>query len=1443
MRCRRCGFHNPHGFRFCGKCGASLGAVGMPLSKADLDHLRTYLPQTLIEALQFDLLSPSPRLLEQCVTPLRRLLGAICALLPARLVGYVIDRPEPGHTGGQFLDGTLLFADISGFTAMSEQFSRFGQEGAEEIITIVNRYFGSMLSILREHGGELVEFDGDAFLGLFAEPGGAAHAVQAAHRMQAAMADLTETQTSQGFFPLEIKVGLHTGRFFAAGLGTPQRMVYTLLGSDVTATAAVEAAAMAGQVLVDRQTLDAVDVPCKVTPSPQDEQYLVVERIDLYGTPSAVTVSPCDAVQPGSDLAGLRYLVDLLDAMVPYLPAGLLPHLVGDKQEEWEGEYRLVSVLFANVSGLGNVVDTLGPGRERDIVRVVNRYYVAMQEAVHRYGGSIGKMSLGVGGDKLLAFFGAPLAHEDDVERALRTALAMQDALGDLTQELSSETGIADLQLAQRIGVSYGYVIAGHVGTDWRREYTVMGDEVNLAERLATVAGPGEIIISGDVRKRVQALFDLEPQSEVALRGRIGAVPTFAVRGLRAGTGPQRGLPGMSSPLVGRQTEWDQLLAAADQLLEGQGQVVSIVGEAGLGKSRLIAELRGRVQESGARWVEGRCLSYTEAVSYWPFREALRRMLGMSPDDRGQEAGHKLRRALQDEPSLPDIGAVLPYLASFLGIPVEDWAQERTRYLDAEALQRRTFIAIGILFEVLTKSGAAPLILVLEDIHWIDQASLSLLEHLLPLVDRTPLMVLLTYRPDGLERCAQLRERLAQEFAHCATEVALDPLKPADSQLLLKNLVRVERWPAKVRDLILSRAEGNPLYLEETLRALIDDRTLVREGGRWRVDSSVERIRVPDTLQGVIMTRLDRLHESSRWTAQVASVIGRVFSYDVIEHIVPMGEAQLRQNLAQLQEHEIIRESHQAPHLVYVFNHALIQDVCYRSLLTRTRRLYHRRVAEYLARDRAGPEGTEGGYPFVAYHAFAGEQWSLALEYELLAGQHAQSLFANEAAIEHYRKALESADHLPRAEVQQHRRVIVAALGELLTDTGQYDEAQRYLEGARAMAAEAGDTEAEARACRWLARLCELRSEYDKAVEWIQEGLVVLGGRETAEMTHLLITAGLGNTRLGNYDTALDQCEISLRIAETLGEVGVLARGYLLLGHLCRLRGAGSMAVWYFQRGLDLYEIAGDVRGQARAHDMIATAHFYTGQWEEAEREYLHAREMCELIGNRYSLALADNNLGGIALNQGRLREALVFYQRALRMLEQLGESQYVQGALHVNLGHTFVRLGQAEPAYGHLRTAETCFEQAQARDWLPEMHRHLAEAAVLTDDLSRAEKEAQRALELARELAMRNEEGNSLRVLAEVATAREQYAQAKEYLGESITVLELAEDEYEWARSVLAMARLHLVQGEIQACARALGRCKPVLERLQARLEMSEIEALRADVARAGAAVEAHQG
>ncbi len=1404
--------------------------VAGQISRADLEHASLYLSPELVEALQLHAAAPSLVLQAECLSHLDYVLGGMRRYLPDFLIEEVLRDPTPGRAGGKFLEGTLLFADVSGFTAMSERLSRIGREGAEEIASIINLYFTVMLTLLRDQGGQLLTFGGDALLGLFLdqpEDGGlgVASAAQAALHMQAAMAEFTQTQTSQGVFPLRMKISLHHGRFFAAQLGDALAMEHGLFGADVNATAAGESLATAGQVLLDQATLAALPVPYVATPV--EARYACLEHVgvSLAVRPSRLLI-PDDPAAPW--LSRLKLKARQLDGLAPYLSPALLARLTSDVQGlRLEGEHRVVATLFANVRGLGDIADALGPGQEAAITGYLNRYLTAMANVIRRFDGEINKIDLYDHGDKLLAFFGAPTAHEDDAERAVRAALEMQAALQDQCAALTGPWP----PLTQHIGISYGYVFAGDVGAVSQHEYTVMGDNVNLAARLMTTAADGEVVIGELTRRKVKALFDLEAKGEVQLKGKSAPVSIFRVRSARPIPETVRGLEGIRAPLVGRDPELRLLQGALAKVAAGQGQIVCVTGEAGLGKSRLVNELRERLEPR--RWLRGRCLSYTESVSYYPFLALVRQVLDLQPDSELVETEAKLRTRCLHAAAPADLRDAFPYLAHFLSLTLDAGQEAKIRYLDAEALQKRTFLALRVLIEdyASPRWGQGPLALVLDDVHWIDQASLALLKYLFPLIRHLPVLFLLLYRVEADNASETLRAQSVRDFPEALVNVELKGLSPADSRRLLANLVPLDPWPGELETMILNRADGNPLYIEELLRTLMETGVLTRTGaGAWQAAPHLEAVTVPDTLQGLLMTRLDRLDESPRHTVQVASVIGHRIPLDVLLHATAEEGARLNDSLTDLQQHDILREAQRHPDLAYAFRHPLMQSVSYESLLARVRRAYHEVISAYLETQLVPGREAEL-YSLIAYHAFAGQVWERALRYLVLAGQHAQAQFANQEAIDHFDKALQAAGHLPPEKTELSRLTIHLALGELLTTTSQFDPALDHLQQALALAGAQAARDAEVSACRWLARLNELRGEYAQAFEWIERGLAALQGRETAEAVQLRITAGLIRTRQGQYDAALEAVAAALRLAEHLGDLTALARAANMLGLIAYNRSDSRTAATHYERGLALYEQAGDLHGQAISHNLLANASLSAGQWSLADQHYRRARDIFNQMGDIYNSAFADNNLGGIALNQGRLDEAQAFYAAALQALERIGASVYVLGVVEMNLGAMLSRRGDAASAEAgrqRLRASRELFEQAGTRDFLPELHRHLAEVELGLQHLAAAEAHGQTAWQLAQELAMRDEAGCALRVLGEVAAAQGQWPLAEHRLADSTALLEDVSNAYELARTQLARARLQQALGKPAAARELLAACQAVFERLEAALDLAAARQLQ---------------
>ncbi|MCP5096968.1 MAG: tetratricopeptide repeat protein, partial [Chloroflexi bacterium] len=521
------------------------------------------------------------------------------------------------------------------------------------------------------------------------------------------------------------------------------------------------------------------------------------------------------------------------------------------------------------------------------------------------------------------------------------------------------------------------------------------------------------------------------------------------------------------------------------------------------------------------------------------------------------------------------------------------------------------------------------------------------------------------------------------------------------------------------------------------------------------------------------------------------------------------------------------RELQRNPELLYSFMHTLMQEASYGSLAASSRREHHLQIAAYLEESRATGWGNiESLPPLIAHHAYAGQDWPRALKYQMLSGEHAKQLYANHEALDHFGKALICANHIPDNTTDMQLPIHLA-LSQLTISTGQYEEAATHLLQAVEQAQAQQDRVAYTAVCRWYVRLHELKGEYDHAFTWVKKGLANKTQAETAETAQILLLAGLINIRQGNNDEALNQCLTVLDIAQKLGEVTVLARAHNLLG-ITYLRSNSVAAIDNFQKAFVLYDQAGDLQGQATSHNLIANACFNLGRWQEADHHYREAHRAFAQIGDVYNQAIADNNLGGIAKNRGLVDDAIHFYQEGLRLAEQIGSSAWMVGVFHMNLGAAYVRKGDAETAVAHLSSSEHHFEQAQSRDFLPEMKRHLASAMLLADKPSAAHKFASEAYALADELEMESEIGCSLCLLGHIAFEQKQLEEAEAYLSDGVTALIKVADEYELARGRYWLAQLLIAQGKFENANTLLNKAGTVFKQLEAGLDLTAVSHLQ---------------
>ena len=544
------------------------------------------------------------------------------------------------------------------------------------------------------------------------------------------------------------------------------------------------------------------------------------------------------------------------------------------------GELKPVTALFADVVNSTSLAEQMDP---EDWTAMINQAFDLMSRAVFRYEGTIAQLQ----GDALLAFFGAPVAHEDDPERAILAALDMVEATEEYAAQLKRSHGI-DFRI--RTGINSGPVMVGNVGSDLRYEYTALGDAVNVAARMQTAAQPGQVLITEMSRRLTGDAFELEDLGGIEVKGKSEPVHAFRVVARKAAPARKRGLAsvGLDSPMVGRDEPLKRVLEAFDVVRAGRGRMAFIVGEPGIGKSRLLAELRRAV--SGSTWVEGRCVSYGRSLPYHLLIDLVRSILGLPFAATGEEGRALLERSvgsiLGAEAGPEERADSTLYLAHLLSLPIREVEEGRVN-VDADVLQGRYIAAIHRLLRDTAKRR--PVVIVCEDVHCADPASVEAIRQLAPLATQLPILFVAALRGEMDSAGWGLLTMARETFGQALVEVRLEPLTEADSRTLVANLLEIESLPEQVRDLILARAEGNPFFVEEVVRMLIERGAIVADGERWVATDSVATVDIPETLHGLLLARIDQLPDSAKRSLRIAAVIGRQFPVRVLERVIGVG--------------------------------------------------------------------------------------------------------------------------------------------------------------------------------------------------------------------------------------------------------------------------------------------------------------------------------------------------------------------------------------------------------------------------------------------------------------------------------------------------------------------------------------------------------------------------
>jgi len=664
-------------------------------------------------------------------------------------------------------------------------------------------------------------------------------------------------------------------------------------------------------------------------------------------------------------------------------PQSYTPKVLADKilttRSSIEGERKLVTVLFTDVANYTSMSEKLDP---EEVHQIMDGCFKILMDEIHRYEGTIDKFT----GDGVMALFGAPVAHEDHAQRACHAALAIQRAMQGYSEKIEKECGV---EFKMRIGLNSGLVIVGSVGDDLRMDYTAIGDTTNLASRMESLAQPGTILVSADTHRITRDYFNFVSLGEVSVKGKdepVEAYQLIAASSIetRIGASVARGL----TPFVGRRKEIDALKEAFEKAGSGQGQVVGVVGEAGVGKSRLILEMKGMIPKEECTCLEGDCLHYGGSMAYLPFLDMLRNYFDIEEGDR--EFIIKKKMADKIDGLDERLRNILPPLHEILSLKVDDKDYLKLNLYDKRG---KTFEAIRDL--LIRESQDRPLVLIIEDLHWIDRTSEDFLSYLIGWLAGARILLVLLYRPEYTHQWG------SKSYYN---QVRVDQLSTRTSAELVQSILEEGEMVPELRELILSRTAGNPLFMEEFTHSLLENGSIQRTDNQYVLSMKASDIQVPDTVQGIIAARMDRMEDSLKRIMQVASVIGREFAFRILQAIIGMQEG-LKSQLLNLQGLEFIYEKNLFPELEYIFKHALTQEVAYNSLLLKRRKEIHQRIGEAI--EELYPDRLEDFYETLAYHYKQGESLDKAVDYLIKSGEKSRDRYALEESHHYFEEAYE----------------------------------------------------------------------------------------------------------------------------------------------------------------------------------------------------------------------------------------------------------------------------------------------------------------------------------------------------------------------------------------------------------------------------------------------------
>jgi class 3 adenylate cyclase/tetratricopeptide (TPR) repeat protein len=972
---------------------------------------------------------------------------------------------------------------------------------------------------------------------------------------------------------------------------------------------------------------------------------------------------------------GRRLTAETAETPAPPNPLSYTPKHLAEKilrdRAALEGERRTVTVLFSDAMGFTPLSERIDA---EEVYGLMQGCLARMMDAVHHYEGTITNFT----GDGVMALFGAPIAHEDAARRAVAASLEMQASLADYATEVQKKHPI-DCRF--RVGLNTGPVVVGKISDNLDMDYTALGDTVNLASRMEELAEPGSVYLTEDTHRQAGDYFDCEPLGALVVKGK--SAPVVAYRAVREKAAVRTRLQAQAerglTPFVGRAQELSVLRGYFDQAKRGRGQVVFVTGEAGLGKSRLLFEFRRALLDEPLTWLEGHCISYGKRIPFLPISDLIKRNFGIEESDSEERI---IARVDADTHGWEEATRkTVPYLKYLLSV---DPGDETVSAMDP--MERRAGILDALRALLIQESRDRLLVIVIEDLHWVDEKSEETLGAMLDAIQSLPVLMFLTYRPGYAHSLGDRTYYSRVSLSHLAAE---------ESAAIAERVLQVVALPEQVRSLIAGKGEGNPFYVEEVTKSLVESGVLRTSDGVCTLERPADQVRVPDTIQEVILSRIDRLEQEAKEAIQLASVIGREFTVRLLDRVSDI-EAGMDDLLVGLKVLELIYEKAYFPELSYMFKHALTHDVAYSTLLMERRKALHKLVAtaiEELYADRLAEQ-----YEALAYHYFEGQEWEKALEYLEKAGDKATSAYANQDALDYYARALEVCDTLG-ADGLRAAMPINEKRGHVNFGVGAADDAAGDFERMMDCAKAIGDRRQEGMAMCWMGNMHSWGSDPEKGQQCMREALAIAIDEGYSDVraaaaswlgSHTHIYGKIEESRpfLREADELVPELADPLTLGFWAFMGGMMqnweARFDATLEHLDRWRPAMDSAV---------FTLVGRVWNECLALSG-------KGEYQQALDRLQEALAICERTGEMLIRARSLNTVGWI-LGELQDHEAAVEWDERSEVvaLEIGAPDPEIESNARLNLADSLLALGRLDEAEKYYQTVEYVVRNATPRE------------------------------------------------------------------------------------------------------------------------------------------------